>query len=148
MKRYTVSFIVIVIAIAVPFLLIHPNDRSAMSGNGRVTQQILNDAIVDAIRIAERTTINRSRIAVRCSAVQSRRAGVLNDPYTYYVTQTEHQRAIENLYNAQFGGLGIHLYYDIKALSRVLNPFRTRPLHLRTSKPEITLPKSMANDFI
>ena len=54
MKRYTLSFIVLVIAIGVPFLLINPREKSAMSGDGRVTRQMLNEALIDAIRITER----------------------------------------------------------------------------------------------
>ena len=33
MKRYTLSFIVLVIAIGIPFLFITPNERDVMSGD-------------------------------------------------------------------------------------------------------------------
>ena len=55
MKRYTLSFIVLVIAIGIPFLLITPNERDAMSGDERVTRELLKDALEKAIQTA---TIN------------------------------------------------------------------------------------------
>ena len=131
MKRYTLSFIVLMIAIGIPFLLISPNERSAISGNGRVTQEILNDALEDAIRIAERNyykPIDDSSEMFRGSIKGA--LASLNDPYTYYVTQTEHQRAIENLYNAQFGGLGIHLYYDHQGFIKISKPIPNTPAAL------------------
>ena len=131
MKRYTLSFIVLVIAIAVPFLLISPNERGALSGNGEVTQEMLNDALRDAIRIANRNyykPIDDSSEMFRGSIKGA--LASLNDPYTYYVSPREHQRAVENLYNAQFGGLGIHIYEDHRGFIKISKPIPNTPAAL------------------
>ena len=52
MKRYTLSFIVLVFAIGIPFLLITPSGKDAISGDERVTRLMLTDALTTAIRIA------------------------------------------------------------------------------------------------
>ena len=131
MKRYTVSFIVLVIAIGVPFLLINPGEKSAMSGDPRVTQRMISDALIDAIRTAERNyykPIEDSNKMFRGSIKGA--LASLNDPYTYYVSEREHQRAVENLYNAQFGGLGIHLYYDHRGFIKISKPIPNTPASL------------------
>lgn len=131
MKRYTLSFIVLVIAIGVPFLLINPRERSAMSRDGRVTQQMLNEALIDAIRIAERNyykPIEDSNEMFRGSIKGA--LASLNDPYTYYVSRREHQRAVENLYNAEFGGLGIHIYEDHRGFIKISKPIPNTPAAL------------------
>jgi carboxyl-terminal processing protease len=131
MKRYTLSLIVLVIAIGVPFLLISPNERSAMSGDGHVTQEMFNDALTDAIRIAKRNyykPIEDSSEMFRGSIKGA--LASLNDPYTYYVSPREHQRAVENLYNAQFGGLGIHIYEDHRGFIKISKPIPNTPAAL------------------
>ncbi len=131
MKRYTLSLIVLVIAIGVPFLLINPRERSAMSRDGRVTQQMLNEALIDAIRIAERNyykPIEDSNEMFRGSIKGA--LASLNDPYTYYVSRREHQRAVENLYNAEFGGLGIHIYEDHRGFIKISKPIPNTPAAL------------------
>ena len=54
MKRYALSFIILVIAIGAPFLLINPGEKSVMRGGERVSQRMLSDTLIDAIRIAEK----------------------------------------------------------------------------------------------
>ena len=131
MKRYTLSFIVLVIAIGVPFLLINPREKSAMSGDGRVTRQMLNEALIDAIRITER---NYYKPIEDCNemfrgSIKGALAS-LNDPYTYYVSRREHQRAVENLYNAEFGGLGIHIYEDHRGFIKISKSIPNTPAAL------------------
>ena len=131
MKRYTLSFIVLVIAIGVPFLLINPREKSAMSGDGRVTRQMLNEALIDAIRITERNyykPIEDSNEMFRGSIKGA--LASLNDPYTYYVSRREHQRAVENLYNAEFGGLGIHIYEDHRGFIKISKSIPNTPAAL------------------
>ena len=68
---------------------------------------------------------------MRCSAASIKGAlASLNDPYTYYVSAREHQRAIENLYNAQFGGLGIHIYEDHRGFIKISKPIPNTPAAL------------------
>ncbi len=131
MKRYTLSFIVLIIAIGFPFLLINPSEKSAMSREGRATQQVLNEALRDAIRIAERNyykPIEDSNEMLRGSIKGA--LASLNDPYTYYVSRREHQRAVENLYNAEFGGLGIHIYDDHRGFIKISKPIPNTPAAL------------------
>ena len=52
MKRYTLSFIVLVLAIGIPFFLINPGQKHAMSGDARLTRETLNDALSETIKIA------------------------------------------------------------------------------------------------
>ncbi len=131
MKRYTLSFIVLVIAIGIPFLIINPSERSAISGNERVTPEMLNETIRDVIRTAERNyykPIEDSNEMFRGSIKGA--LASLEDPYTYYVSRREQQRAIENLYNATFGGLGIHLYYDHRGFIKISKPIPSTPAAL------------------
>ena len=131
MKRYTLSFIVLVIAIGVPFLLINPGEKRAMSGDERVTQQMLKEALIEAVRIAERNyykPIEDSNEMFRGSIKGA--LASLNDPYTYYVSRREHQRAVENLYNAEFGGLGIHIYQDHRGFIKISKPIPNTPAAL------------------
>lgn len=131
MKRYALSCIVLIVAIGVPFLLINPNERRAVSGDERVTRQMLSEAMVDAIHTAERNyykPIEDSNKMFRGSIKGA--LASLKDPYTYYVSPREHQRAVENLYNATFGGLGISLYYDHRGFIKISKPFPNTPAAL------------------
>ena len=131
MKRYALSFIILVIAIGAPFLLINPGEKSVMRGGERVSQRMLSDTLIDAIRIAEKNyykPIEDSNEMFRGSIKGA--LASLNDPYTYYVSAREHQRAIENLYNAQFGGLGIHIYEDHRGFIKISKPIPNTPAAL------------------
>lgn len=128
MKRYTLSFIVLLIAIGIPFLIINPSQKDAMSRDGRITRDILNATITRAIQIAEANyykPVEDSNEMYRGSIKGALAA--LNDPYTYYVLPREHQRAVENLYNAEYGGLGIQIYPDHRGFIKISKPFPNTP---------------------
>ena len=131
MKRYTLSFIVLVFAIGIPFLIINPinpSGKNAMSGDERVTQEALTAALEQTFQITEKhyykpiEDINKMRRGAIKGALAS-----LEDPYTYYVSKREHQRAVENLYNAEFGGLGVQLYPDHRGFIRISKPMPNTP---------------------
>ncbi len=131
MKRYTLSFIVLVIAIGIPFLLITPNERDAMSGDERVTRELLKDALEKAIQTA---TINyykpiEDTNKMYRGAIKGALAS-LDDTYTYYILEREHQRAVENLYNAEFGGLGVQIYEDHRGFIKISKPIPNTPAAL------------------
>ena len=131
MKRYTLSFIVLVIAIAIPFLLINPSEKDAMSGDERVTRAMLGEALTTAIRIAETNyykPIEDSNDMFRGSIKGA--LASLDDPYTYYIKRRDHQRAVENLYNAEFGGLGIHIFQDHQGFIKISKPIPNTPAAL------------------
>ena len=131
MKRYTLSFIVLVIAIGIPFLLITPNERDAMSGDERVTRELLNDALRKAIQIATENyykPIEDPNKMYR-GAIKGALAS-LEDDYTYYILKREHQRAVENLYNAEFGGLGVQIYDDHRGFIKISKPIPNTPAAL------------------
>jgi carboxyl-terminal processing protease len=131
MKRYTLSFIVLVIAIGIPFLLITPSERDAMSGDERVTREMLNDALRKAIQIATENyykPIEDSNKMYR-GAIKGALAS-LEDTYTYYILEREHQRAVENLYNAEFGGLGVQIYEDHRGFIKISKPIPNTPAAL------------------
>ena len=128
MKRYTLSFIVLLVAIGTPLLLINPSEKDAMSRDGRITRDILNATITRVIQIAESNyykPIEDSNEMYRGSVKGALAA--LNDPYTFYVSEREHQRAIENLYNAEYGGLGIQIYEDHRGFIKISKPFPNTP---------------------
>ncbi len=128
MKRYTLSFIVLLVAVAIPLLLINPSEKDAMSRDGRITRDVLSATITRAIQIAESNyykPIEDNNDMYR-GAVKGALAA-LNDPYTYYVSRREHQRAVENLYNAEYGGLGIQIYKDHRGFIKISKPFPNTP---------------------
>ena len=131
MKRYTLSFIIVVFAIGIPFLLINPSEKDAISGDERVTRTMLTDALTTAIRIAEKNyykPIEDPNDMFRGSIKGA--LASLNDPYTYYIKRRDHQRAVENLYNAEFGGLGIHIYGDHRGFIKISKPIPNTPAAL------------------
>ncbi|MDE0325785.1 MAG: S41 family peptidase [Candidatus Poribacteria bacterium] len=131
MKRYTLSFIVLVIAIGIPFLLITPNERDVMSGDERVTRELLNNALRKAIQISTENyykPIEDPNKMYR-GAIKGALAS-LEDDYTYYILKREHQRAVENLYNAEFGGLGVQIYDDHRGFIKISKPIPNTPAAL------------------
>ena len=131
MKRYTLSFIVLVFAIGIPFLLINPSGKDAISGDERVTRVMLTDTLTTAIRLAKKNyykPIEDSNDMFRGSIKGA--LASLNDPYTYYITRRDHQRAVENLYNAEFAGLGIHIYRDHRGFIKISKPIPNTPAAL------------------
>ena len=128
MKRYTLSFIVLLIAVGIPLLLINPSEKAAMSRDGRITRDTLSATITRAIQIAESNyykPIEDNNEMYRGSVKGALAA--LNDPYTYYVSRREHRRAVENLYNAEYGGLGIQIYRDHRGFIKISKPFANTP---------------------
>ena len=131
MRRYTLSFIVLVLAIGIPFLLINPSKKNAISGDERVTQETLTDTLDQAVQIAVANNykpIEDPNTMYR-GAIKGALAS-LNDPYTYYVPKREHQRAVENLYNAEFGGLGVQIYPDHRGFIKISKPIPNTPAAL------------------
>ncbi len=132
MKRYTLSFIVLVIAIAVPLLLINPTEKDDLSESERVTRAMLAEALTTAIHIAENNyykPVGDSSEMFR-GAIKGALAS-LNDPYTYYIKRRDHQRAVENLYNAEFGGLGINIYNDHRGFIKISKPIPNTPAAMK-----------------
>lgn len=128
MKRYTLSFIVLVLAIGIPFFLINPGQKHAMSRDQRVTRETFNEALTEAIEIATANyykPIEDSNDMFRGSIKGA--LASLNDPYTYYVLPRDHQRAVENLYNAEFGGLGVQIYDDHRGFIKISKPIPNTP---------------------
>lgn len=127
MKRYTLSAIVIVAAIGLPFLFIHSGEREAMSGDERVTRAMLNRALMRAVSIAENNYYEPvDSDEMYLGAIKGALAAI-GDPYTYYISGRDHQRSVEDLYNAKFGGLGIHIYRDHRGFIKISKPFPRTP---------------------
>ena len=128
MKRYTLSFIVLLIAVGIPLLIINPSGKDAMSRDGRITRDVLSTTITRVIQLAESNyykPIEDSNEMYRGSVKGA--LASLNDPYTYYVSRREHRRAVENLYNAEYGGLGIQIYRDHRGFIKISKPFPNTP---------------------
>ena len=127
MKRYTLSFIVLLLAIGIPFLLINPSGKNAISGDERVTREILNDTVRRAIQIAEANYYKPIEDSQMYRGSIKGALASLDDTYTYYVSRREHRRAVENLYNAGYGGLGIQIYPDHRGFIKISKPFPNTP---------------------
>jgi carboxyl-terminal processing protease len=127
MKRFTLSFIVLVVAIGIPLLLIHSSEKDATSDDERITLRMLNDALVTAIRTAEDNYYKPiDRKAMYTGAIKGA-LGAIGDPYTYLLSARDHQRSVENLYNAKFGGLGVHIYPDHRGFIKISKPIPGTP---------------------
>ena len=127
MKRFTLSFIVLVVAIGLPLLLIHSSEEDATSNNPRITVRMLNDALVHAIRTAEDNYYKPvDRHAMYQGAIKGALAAI-GDPYTYLLSERDHQRSVENLYNAEFGGLGVSIYPDHRGFIKISKPMPGTP---------------------
>ena len=128
MRRYTLSFIVLVLAIGIPFLLINPSEKNAMSEDGRVTRATLIDTLDQAIQIAQENNYKPIEDPNKMyrGAIKGALAS-LHHPYTYYVLKREHRRAVENLYNAEFGGLGVQIYPDHRGFIKISKPIPNTP---------------------
>ena len=128
MRRYTLSFIVLVLAIGIPFLLINPSEKNVMSEDGRVTRATLIDTLDQAIQIAQENNYKpiEDPNQMYRGAIKGALAS-LHHPYTYYVLKREHRRAVENLYNAEFGGLGVQIYPDHRGFIKISKPIPNTP---------------------
>lgn len=110
MKRYTLSFIVLVVAIGLPLFIIHSGEKDAASENEQIDQLI--KALKSAIDTAKENHYKPvDAKAMYRGAIDGALAAV-NDPYTYLLSERDHQRSVENLYNANFGGIGVGIYPD------------------------------------
>jgi carboxyl-terminal processing protease len=128
MRRYTLSFIVLVLAIGIPLLLINPSEKNAISGDERITKATLLDTLDQVVQIAEANSykpIEDTNQMYR-GAIKGALAS-LEETYTYYVLKREHQRAVENLYNAEFGGLGVQIYPDHRGFIKISKPIPNTP---------------------
>ena len=127
MKRFTLSFIVLVVAIGIPFLLIHSSERDAKSGDAPITLDKLNRALKDVIKTAED---NYYKPVDKYEMYQGAIKGALvalGDPYTYLLSERDYQRDVENLYNAEFGGLGVSIYTDHRGFIKISKPIPGTP---------------------
>jgi carboxyl-terminal processing protease len=131
MRRYTLSFIVLVLAIGIPFLLINPSEKNTISGDERVTQETLIATLDQVIQIAQVNSYKpiEDPNQMYRGAIKGALAS-LNEDYTYYVPEREHQRAVENLYNAEFGGLGVQIYPDHRGFIKISKPIPNTPAAL------------------
>lgn len=127
MKRFTLSFIVLVIAIGLPLLFIHSSEKDATSGDQRITLKDLNKALVFAIKTAEDNYYKPvDKNAMYHGAIKGALAAI-GDPYTYLLSERDHQRSVENLYNAEFGGLGVSIYPDHRGFIKISKPMPGTP---------------------
>ncbi|MYB66240.1 S41 family peptidase [Candidatus Poribacteria bacterium] len=127
MKRFTLSIIVLIIAIGLPLLIINSNERFATSDNAHISLKALNKALDDAIRTAEDNYYKPvDKNAMYHGAIKGALLA-LDDPYTFLLSQRDHKRSVENLYNAQFGGLGVSIYPDHRGFVKISKPMPGTP---------------------
>ena len=126
MKRYVLSVIVLAIAIVVPFLLIQVDD-TAISDEERITRAMLNEALARAIYTAERHYYKPVDSDEMYRGAIKGALASLGDPYTYYVPRGSRDGAVENLYDAEFGGLGVKIYEDHQGFIKISKPMPNTP---------------------
>ena len=149
MKRYTLSFIVLVFAIGIPFLLINPSGKDAISGDARVTRMMLSEALTTAISIAEKNyykPIEDPNDMFRGSIKGALASLMIHTPITSNGATTNALSKIFTMPNSEDS-----VYIStviIAALLRSLNRFQTHPLRSPISKRATTSPKSTVNGFI
>ncbi len=110
MKRYTLSFIVLVVAIGIPLFIIHSNEKDAASETEQINR--LMKALRSAIDTAKENHYKPVDTNAMYRGAIKGALGAINDPYTYLLSERDHQRSVENLYNANFGGIGVGIYPD------------------------------------
>lgn len=127
MKRFTLSFVVLIIAIGLPLLIINSNDRLATSDDIHITLRELNKALDTAISTAENNYYKPiDKTAMYHGAIKGALLA-LEDPYTYLLSERDHRRSVENLYEAQFGGLGVSIYPDHRGFVKISKPMPGTP---------------------
>lgn len=125
MKRYTLSFIVLVVAIGIPLFIIHSNEKDTASESEQIEDLI--EALESAIDTAKENHYKPVDLkAMYRGAIKGALAAV-NDPYTYLLSERDHQRAVENLYNANFGGIGVGIYPDHRGFIKISKPIPGTP---------------------
>ena len=127
MKRFTLSIIVLVIAIGLPLLIINSGERFATSDDEPMTLKELNNALEKAVKTAEDNyyrSVDKS--AMYHGAIKGALLA-LDDPYTFLLSERDHKRSVENLYNAQFGGLGVSIYPDHRGFVKISKPMPGTP---------------------
>ena len=89
--------------------------------------QTLNKALTKAIDTAEENYYKPiDRNAMYQGAIKGALAAI-GDPYTYLLSERDHQRSVENLYNANFGGLGVQIYPDHRGFIKISKPIPGTP---------------------
>ncbi len=127
MKRFTLSFIVLVVAIGLPLLIIHSTEKHATSDDERIPIKVLNEALEVAISTAEENYYKPvDKNAMYRGAIKGALAA-MGDPYTYLLSERDHQRSVENLYNANFGGIGVGIYPDHRGFIKISKPIPGTP---------------------
>ncbi|MDE0638520.1 MAG: S41 family peptidase [Candidatus Poribacteria bacterium] len=125
MKRFTLSFIVLVVAIGIPLLFIHSSEKNATSDK-QITKDALK-ALENVILTAEQNYYEPvDKHAMLQGAIKGALAAI-GDPYTYLLSERDHQRSVENLYNAEFGGLGVSIYPDHRGFIKISKPMPGTP---------------------
>ena len=127
MKRFTLSFIVLIIAIGLPLLIIHSSERIATSDDVHITLADLNRSLEIAIRIADNNYYKPiDKNAMYHGAIKGALLA-LDDPYTFLLSEHDYKRSVEDLYNAQFGGLGVSIYPDHRGFVKISKPMPGTP---------------------
>lgn len=125
MKRFTLSFIVLVVAIGIPLLFIHSSEKNA-TNDKQITKDALK-ALENVILTAEQNYYEPvDKHAMLQGAIKGALAAI-GDPYTYLLSERDHQRSVENLYNAEFGGLGVSIYPDHRGFIKISKPMPGTP---------------------
>ena len=127
MKRFTLSFIVLIIAIGIPLLIIHSGEKLRTSDDVHLSLKELNEALDNAITTAEDNYYKSvDKNAMYHGAIKGALLA-LDDPYTFLLSERDHKRSVENLYNAQFGGLGVSIYPDHRGYVKISKPMPGTP---------------------
>lgn len=127
MKRFALSFIVLAIAIGLPLFIIHSSEKDATSDDEHISFRALNKALENVINTAEENYYKPvDRNAMYRGAIKGALAAI-GDPYTFLLSERDQKRSVENLYNANFGGIGVGIYPDHRGFIKISKPIPGTP---------------------
>lgn len=127
MKRFTLSIIVLGIAIGIPLLLIHSSERDGSNHSERITDMDLKKALDRTLSAATQNYYKPiDRDEMYKGAIKGALAAI-GDPYTYFISERDFKRSVEDIYNAEFGGLGMTIYPDHRGFIKIAKPIPGTP---------------------
>ena len=126
-RKHALPIIALTVGAVISLLFIPIGDKSALSDrDGKRNTIIMLEALNDVIKKSEKHYYKEvDREEMYEGAIKGALAA-LSDPYTYYLSPRNLKREAENIYNAAFGGLGIHIYED-KGFIKIARPLPNSP---------------------
>ena len=126
-RKHALPIIALTVGAVISLLFIPIGDKSALSDrDGKRNTIIMLEALNDVIKKSETYYYEEANREEMYEGAIKGALAALGDPYTFYLSQRNLKREAENIYNAAFGGLGIHIYED-KGFIKIARPLPNSP---------------------